>query len=141
MDKKKIQGLIDIAKENQINSLSYEKDGEKISVTINAAVTSSIATAIPVHQNENVDNQISSNEADYIKAPFVGTFYNAPSPGAKAYVQVGDKVSKGDTLCILEAMKIMNEIEAEKSGIIEKILVDNESFVEFGQNLFQITSA
>ncbi len=138
MDKKKIQGLIDIAKENEINSLSYEKDGEKISVTINATVATSSAVPLAAQKVESQE-AMNLNEGDFIKAPFVGTFYNAPSPGATSYVKVGDSVSKGDTLCILEAMKIMNEIEAEASGVIKKILVENESFVEFGQNLFEIT--
>jgi len=138
MNKKKIQELIDIAKENNINSLSYELDGEKISVTVSSAQAQTVNQTVPVQSAEG-SNPVTKDLGEYIKAPFVGTFYNAPSPGAKSYVKVGDKVSKGDTLCILEAMKIMNEIEAESSGVIKKILVDNESFVEFGQNLFEIT--
>lgn len=73
-----------------------------------------------------------------IKSPFVGTFYISPSPGKPAYVKVGDKVKAGQPLCVLEAMKIMNEIDADKAGEIVEICVDTESLVEFGQPLFKI---
>lgn len=73
-----------------------------------------------------------------IKSPFVGTFYAAPSPGKPAYSKVGDKVKVGQALCVLEAMKIMNEIDADVAGEIVEICVDNESLVEFGQPLFKI---
>ena len=73
-----------------------------------------------------------------IKAPMVGTYYSASSPGAAAYVQVGDRVSEGDTLCIIEAMKMMNQIEADVSGVIKSIRVQNGEPVEYGQTLFVI---
>lgn len=73
-----------------------------------------------------------------VKCPFVGTFYIAPSPGAEPFVSVGQRINKGDTLCIVEAMKLMNEIEAEFSGTITEILVENETPVEFDQPLFVI---
>lgn len=73
-----------------------------------------------------------------IKSPMVGTFYRSPSPETDSFVKVGDHVSKGDTLCIIEAMKIMNEVEAEISGVILDIQVDNAQPVEYGQTLFMI---
>ena len=73
-----------------------------------------------------------------IKSPFVGTFYGSPSPGKPVYVKVGDKVRAGQPLCVLEAMKIMNEIDADMAGEIVEICVENESLVEFGQPLFKI---
>lgn len=73
-----------------------------------------------------------------IRSPFVGTFYRAPSPGADHFVDIGKRVRKGDTLCIIEAMKLMNEIEAEFDGVIKEILVDNEQPVEFDQPLFVV---
>ncbi len=73
-----------------------------------------------------------------IKSPFVGTFYSSPSPGKPVYVRVGDKVKKGQPLCVLEAMKIMNEIDSDINGEIVEICVDNESLVEYGQPLFKI---
>ncbi|MCX6105951.1 MAG: acetyl-CoA carboxylase biotin carboxyl carrier protein [Proteobacteria bacterium] len=71
-----------------------------------------------------------------LKSPFVGTFYRSPSPGSDSFVEIGKRVKKGDTLCIIEAMKLMNEIEAEFDGVIKEILVDNEQPVEFDQPLF-----
>lgn len=73
-----------------------------------------------------------------IKSPMVGTFYRSPSPGAKAFVEVGQHVAKGDTVCIIEAMKLMNEIEADEEGTIKEVLVENGSPVEFGQPLFSL---
>ncbi len=71
-----------------------------------------------------------------VKSPMVGTFYRSASPGAKAFVEVGDSVKEGDTLCIIEAMKLMNEIEADASGVVKAILAENGQPVEFGQPLF-----
>jgi acetyl-CoA carboxylase biotin carboxyl carrier protein len=75
-------------------------------------------------------------EGHVVKSPMVGTFYRAASPGAAAFVDVGDSVKEGDTLCIVEAMKLMNEIEADASGVVKAILVENGQPVEFGQPLF-----
>jgi len=77
-------------------------------------------------------------EGHVVKSPMVGSFYRAPSPGAKAFVDVGQSVNAGDTLCIIEAMKLLNEIEADKAGVIKAILVENGQAVEFGQPLFII---
>ncbi len=81
---------------------------------------------------------VESNDHEKILSPMPGTYYTASSPDTPSYVKIGDKVSKGDTLCIIEAMKIMNEIEAEKEGIIKSILVDNGQPVEYNQPLFEI---
>ncbi len=77
-------------------------------------------------------------EGHLVKSPMVGTFYRAASPGAKSFVEVGDAVQAGDTLCIIEAMKLMNEIESDKSGVVKQILVENGQPVEFGQPLVVI---
>ena len=81
---------------------------------------------------------VESNNHERILSPMPGTYYTASSPDTPSYVKIGDKVSKGDTLCIIEAMKIMNEIEAEKEGVIKSILVDNGQPVEYNQPLFEI---
>ncbi|NHZ84970.1 MAG: acetyl-CoA carboxylase biotin carboxyl carrier protein [Planctomycetia bacterium] len=81
---------------------------------------------------------VESNNHEKILSPMPGTYYTASSPDTPSYVKIGDKVSKGDTLCIIEAMKIMNEIEAEKEGVIKTILVDNGQPVEYNQPLFEI---
>jgi len=82
-----------------------------------------------------------SNDEHVVKSPMVGTFYRSPSPDADVFINEGDKVKKGDTLCIIEAMKLMNEIEAEYDGTVEKILVNNAAPLEFGQSIFIITPA
>ena len=93
-----------------------------------AAPTSAPAAAAPVLEDENI-----------VASPMVGTFYRSPSPDSDSFVSEGSKVKKGDTICIIEAMKLMNEIEAEYDGVVEKIFLENASPVEYGQSLFVIT--
>ena len=88
-----------------------------------------------LHLNRKVDKNISGHE---IKSPMVGTFYEAPSPGSKPFVSIGDNIKAGDTLCIIEAMKMLNQIESDKSGKIKAILTENAQPVEFNQVLFVI---
>jgi acetyl-CoA carboxylase biotin carboxyl carrier protein len=98
-------------------------------VAIPAAAPASAVSAKPVAQDVGLH---------VIKSPFVGTFYSSPSPGKPVYCKVGDKVKVGQPLCVLEAMKIMNEIDSDINGEVVEICVDNESLVEFGQPLFKI---
>ena len=93
-----------------------------------------VQQAVHVESVNAVNDEVQTGSV--VKSPLVGTFYNAPSPGAKVFVQEGDTVKKGQVLGIIEAMKLMNEIEAEEDGVIEKILVSNETMVEYGQPLF-----
>lgn len=87
---------------------------------------------------DNIKSNILKNNETEIKAPLIGTYYSSPSPDEPCFVKVGDYVEKGDTLCIIEAMKLMNEIKSDKSGKIVDIKVDNETIVEYGQTLFVI---
>ena len=80
-------------------------------------------------------------EAGIVKAPLVGTFYRSPGPDAKSYVEIGDEVEKGQVLCIIEAMKLMNEIEAEYPGVVREVLAENGQPVEYGQSLFRVEPA
>ncbi|MBQ8828523.1 MAG: acetyl-CoA carboxylase biotin carboxyl carrier protein [Burkholderiaceae bacterium] len=96
-----------------------------------AVAPTPVAPATPVSETK----QVSGHQ---VTSPMVGTFYRAPSPGADPFVAVGSQVKKGDTLCIIEAMKLLNEIEAEVSGVVKEILVENGQPVEFGQTLFVI---
>jgi acetyl-CoA carboxylase biotin carboxyl carrier protein len=82
--------------------------------------------------------QAQLDEQNTVKSPMVGTFYRSPSPGAKKYVEIGSQISVGDTLCIIEAMKLMNEIEADRSGVVKAILVEEGQPVEYGEPLFVI---
>ncbi len=140
MDLEKIQQFIRLAKDEGVSSLKYESKAESLSVSFQQHSSSQPVLTHP--QPAVVQTTASQNEATenfhVIKAPFVGTYYAAPSPGEDHFVKVGDKVSQGSVLCILEAMKIMNEIESDASGEIVEICVENESFVEYGQALFKI---
>jgi len=136
-----VEKLIELLKKHELHQIAIEDGGTKISVTAKGAqvaearvakVTDVVASATPVSAaTKPVRGKV-------VKSPFVGTFYSAPSPGADVFVELGKRVKKGDTLCIIEAMKLMNEIEAERDGTITEILVDNEQLVEFDQPLFVI---
>lgn len=155
MDVKSLREIVKIARDHGVAELKvHAKDFKvKVSFVSEVATPASVAAPVaptivqpisaPIHSapasTQAPAKAVASDEGLHIiKSPFVGTFYNAPSPGKPAYVKVGDKVSTGQTLCILEAMKIMNEIDADKGGEIVEICCENESLVEFGQPLFKI---
>ncbi|MBD64071.1 MAG: acetyl-CoA carboxylase, biotin carboxyl carrier protein [Halobacteriovoraceae bacterium] len=146
MDLEKVKEFITLAKDEGVAELKYEEKDLKISVNFNASthVVSAPAMAAPMANTAaatapaSAGNQSSDHNYHVIKSPFVGTFYSSPAPDKPSFVNVGDKVSKGQTLCILEAMKIMNEIESDITGEIVEVCVENESLVEFGQELYKI---
>lgn len=149
MDLRKLKKLIDLVEESGISELELTEDGEKVRISRNF-------TSAPVQQYAPVQYSTpqfaapaaaaapaiseapAAEEGHAVKSPMVGTFYRSPSPDAKAFVEVGDTVAVGDTLCIIEAMKLLNEIEADKAGVIKKILVDNGQAIEYGEPLFII---
>jgi len=144
----KIESLMKLMKEYGVTELSLETgEGASIDLGMGARVAAPVA-AVPIAQAaappaaapaapaEGGDSA-SSNFSE-VKSPMVGTFYSAPKPGTPNFVKVGDKVAVGDTLCIVEAMKLMNEIESEVAGTIREILVENAGPVQFGQVLFRI---
>lgn len=98
-------------------------------------VTAPVSTPVSV---ETSPEPIATTLVHNVKSPMVGTFYRTPAPGARSFVEIGDKIEVGETICIIEAMKILNEIESDKSGIVKKILCDNGQAVEYGQPLFVI---
>jgi len=120
------EGKVRIVKFSQtVQPVAYQPQ-EMVPATQAAAVVTPAAPAAPVIQGH------------VVKAPMVGTFYRSPNPGAAPFVDVGQTVKEGDALCIIEAMKLLNEIEADKSGVIKEILVENGEPVEYGQPLFVI---
>ncbi|HGO8781260.1 TPA: acetyl-CoA carboxylase biotin carboxyl carrier protein [Neisseria meningitidis] len=123
MDLRKLKKLIDLVEESGIAEIEVTEGEEKVRITRTIA-------AAPVPAARDL--------SDAQKSPMVGTFYRAPGPNAAPFVEVGQQVKAGDTLCIIEAMKLMNEIEAEKSGTVKEILVENGTPVEFGEPLFII---
>jgi acetyl-CoA carboxylase biotin carboxyl carrier protein len=155
MDLKKIKEIVELVKSEGLSEFSYEDKNEKIKLAFNdkqvlvqgvvdqTQANPNVAiglspSAPPISANPVQNKTASDPNIKEITAPFVGTFYSSPAPGEPTFVKVGDRVSKGKTLCILEAMKIMNEIDSDFEGEIVEIVVENESFVEFGQTLFRI---
>lgn len=140
MDMSLVKEFIKLAKDEGVSELKVEDKNLKISVSFNAGTTQPVFQAPISIAETSVTKEVAKPSSNYheLKSPFVGTFYASSSPDKAPYVKVGDRVTKGQTLCILEAMKIMNEIEADESGEIVEICVDNESLVEFGQVLFRI---
>ena len=146
MEVEKIRSLVSMMGEYNLSEIKIEMEGCNISLRRNCAPE---VAAVPVIQAAPVAVQAPAPAApaaapveeahkDTIDSPLVGTLYRAPGPDAKPFVQVGDRVSADTTVCIIEAMKVMNEIKAEKSGVIKEILVENGQPVEYGQPIFVI---
>ena len=150
MDIRKIQKIIELIQNSDLAEIEI-KEGEE-SIRINR-YSSNVQAAAPIqyapaHVAAAPATVINLGEVTpaakpeikghIVKSPMVGTFYRSASPGSKAFVEIGASVSAGQTLCIIEAMKILNQIEADKSGVVTQILVDNGEPVEYGQSLFVI---
>jgi acetyl-CoA carboxylase biotin carboxyl carrier protein len=158
MDLRKLKTLIDLVSESQVQELEITEAEGKVRIV--KGPSGMVYSAAPAMMQQPMMQQaappmmaaapaaapaLSEAAADVValaghtvKSPMVGSFYRTSSPGAKAFVEIGDTVAVGDTICIIEAMKIMNEIEADKAGVIKKIMVDNGAAVEYGQPLFVI---
>lgn len=135
MDLLKIEQLVKIVENSSLLDFTI-KEGD-LKITMSRRGTQGAPEEMSVRMTpEAVPDD--NDEESYITSPIVGTFYSAPSPTEKAYVRAGDKVKAGDTVCILEAMKLMNEIECEFDCEIEAVLVSNEQKVEYGQPLFRV---
>lgn len=154
MELEKIIELIHTVSESNLTQFTMEEGNLKISMKTDkqtkviaapqaaaavpaAMVTETVQAAVPAQENAQ-QTQEEILDGNVVKSPLVGTFYNAPSPDAEPYVKEGDTVKKGQVLAIVEAMKLMNEIESEFDGTVEKVLVSNEEVVEYGQPLFVI---
>jgi acetyl-CoA carboxylase biotin carboxyl carrier protein len=143
MDLRKLKKLIDLVQESGISELEVTEGEEKVKIVKSggAAITYSAPAPAPVPipaLAPPVAVAPSKIEGHVVKSPMVGTFYRSPSPGAKQFVEVGDTVKSGDTICIIEAMKLLNEIECDKDGVIKAILVENGQPVEYGEPLVVI---
>jgi len=141
MELEDLKDLIELLKETDITELQIEKDGTKVKIK-REKLFSSIET--PVHKSAVFKEKIvaeTENAAQRlvtVTSPIVGTFYRSPSPDAPPFTEMGMKVNKGQVLCIVEAMKLMNEIESDADGIVVKVLVENGQPVEYGEPLFLI---
>ena len=148
MDLRKGKKLIELLEESGLSEIEITEGEDKVRITkggkrspqVKAIETTQEAEALPVTESADVTTQPKNNNSFHeIKAPMIGTFYQSPDPESEAFVKVGDPVNEGDTLCIIEAMKMMNKIESDISGTIERILVQNGDPVEFDQVLFLVS--
>lgn len=151
MDVRKIKKLIDLLQESDVSEIEIKEgeDSVRISRTSSSTVVQTVAApqqvqtfeAAPVAPNAPAapaPQEDTVPSGHIIESPMVGTFYRASAPGAKSFVEVGQSVKSGDTICIIEAMKMLNQIAADKDGVVKAILVENEQPVEFGQPLIVI---
>lgn len=154
MDVSELKELIKIFENSELTELELEEDGRRIllhkNVSVSGASTpismvvpseghaSQAVAANPVPKTDPASEEEEETYAEVITSPMVGTFYAAPAPGEDSFVQEGDQVEDGQTVCIVEAMKLMNEVGAKSNCLIEKVLVENGQPVEFGQPLFAI---
>ncbi|MDI1309009.1 MAG: acetyl-CoA carboxylase biotin carboxyl carrier protein [Methylotenera sp.] len=151
MDLRKLKKLIDLVEESGIAELELTEEGETVRISRNFTSSTPVqqhyANFAPAQYGVAPQAQAPQTavaevpvveEGHAVKSPMVGSFYRSSSPDAKPFVEVGDTVSVGDTLCIIEAMKLLNEIESDKAGVVKKILVENGLAVEYGEPLFII---
>ena len=148
MDLRKLKKLIDLVQESGIAELEITEGEEKVKIVKGGVVSISAPPVVampaaapasapaPAAAAPGGETREPGQEGHVVKAPMVGTFYRSPSPDAKVFVEVGQAVKEGDTICIIEAMKLMNEIEADASGVVKAILIENGQPVEYGQPLF-----
>ena len=150
MDIRKVKKLIEMLEESNLNEIEIKEGEESVKLvkaqvsSIKEQIVSSVNEAPKISSTENQDQKNSEMEKEEqilgktVDSPMVGTFYGAPNPGADDFVSVGDKISEGDVLCIIEAMKMMNEVKSDFSGTVKRVLVENAEPVEFGQALFVV---
>jgi acetyl-CoA carboxylase biotin carboxyl carrier protein len=138
----KLKDLIKLVEESKITELEVSRFGTRVRISkklVSSSDTDSTKPGIRVEIPEkSEETQVHEREFRAMKAPMVGTFYRAPSPDASPYVEIGDFVKQGQVVCIIEAMKVMNEVQSDVAGRVVRILPDNESPVEYGQDLFHL---
>ncbi|KAA1005086.1 acetyl-CoA carboxylase biotin carboxyl carrier protein [Paraburkholderia sediminicola] len=154
MDLRKLKTLIDLVSESGISELEVTEGEGKVRIVKNAPPVyvqpsasyapqyaqpaPAMGAEAPAVAAAPAAPAVAAPQGHVVTSPMVGTFYRAPSPGADPFVQVGDTVKEGQTICIIEAMKLLNEIESDKSGVVKEILVENGQAVEYGQPLFVV---
>jgi acetyl-CoA carboxylase biotin carboxyl carrier protein len=150
MDLRKLKTLIDLVAESGVSELEVTEGEDKVRIVKNPApiaaplqqvyaAAPAAAPAAPAAAAAPAAEAAPAEPTGHaVKSPMVGTFYRSPTPGADSFVKIGDTVKEGQTLCIIEAMKLLNEIESDKSGVVKEILCENGQGIEFGQALFII---
>ena len=135
IDKKLIKELVENLKEFQLTELEYQEGQTKIKVSKASKTVDQAKTSAVVSPNKSVLKSSDESDGIRIKSPIIGTAYLAPEPGAKKFIEVGDKIKKGQTVMIVEAMKTMNHVPSTSDGEVKKILIEDGQPVEFGQTL------
>jgi len=141
MELEDLKNLIELLKETDITELQLEKDGTKVKIKrekLLSSIEMSALKSTSLHEKLVAETEEETQRLVTITSPIVGTFYRSISPEAAPFVEVGLKVNKGQVLCIVEAMKLMNEIESDVDGVVVKVLVENGQPVEYGEPLFLI---
>ena len=153
MDIRKVKKLIEMLEESGIDEIEIHEDKDSVRVSRNRFVPAQVAATVPARdiqdagqRNPAVTESASGSESteddepedNLVRSPMVGIFYEAQAPGKPSFVELGQTVKKGDVLCIIEAMKIMNQVESEKAGVVSRIMAANGEPVEYGQTLFII---
>ncbi len=153
MDIRKVKKLIEMLEESAIDEIEIHEDTDSVRVSRNRQAPAQLPVAMPVSEVQTATpvaddapepepaRQEEEPEENMVRSPMVGIFYESQTPGKPAFVELGQTVAKGDVLCIIEAMKIMNQIEAEKAGVVSRIMATNGEPVEYGQPLFIIRDA
>lgn len=150
MDIRKVKKLIELLEQSDVAEIEIHEGEESVRISrygnnvapmmapaVAMAAPAAVAPEAAVAESAGGEDDL-GDEGDIVRSPMVGTFYRAPSPGAKPFVEEGEGVKSGDTLCIIEAMKILNQIECERAGTVKRILVENGQPVEYNQPLFVI---
>ena len=152
MDIRKVKKLIELLDQSDVAEIEIHEGEESVRISRQSSHAAPVATlpahmfapapaaqlGVPPAATETTPTQEVEPSGHLLRSPMVGTFYRAPSPGAKSFVEEGQKIKAGDTLCIIEAMKILNQIESDKTGVVKRILVENGQPVEYNQPLFVI---
>ena len=143
MDLERIEALLKLMREYKVGEIAYEDEGLSVTVTMGgsgapAVAMAPVAAAPIAHAAPEAASAPAAQKGHVVKSPMVGTFYRSAKPGTPAFVEVGAKVKVGQVLCILEAMKLMNELESDVAGTVAEIYLGNASPVQFGQDLFRI---
>lgn len=145
MDLQELKKLIAVFEKSGVHELEIEEDGHRVLLkkeSTQVVYTHAAQTSAPASIATVTETAVKVDDTSaYVTSPLVGTFYTAANPQAKAYVEVGQTVNKGDIVCLVEAMKVMNEIKAPTSGVVKAILVDNGAMVEFNQRLIELGDA
>ena len=149
MDLRKVKSLIDLVSESDISELEISEGPDKVKIVKSSKAIKETHTGrsedhyvmgrqAGADKKDERENEQANDGSSTILSPMVGTFYRAPSPNSKPFVSVGEEIKEGQTLCVVEAMKLMNEIPSDKAGVIREVLVENGQPVEYGQILFRI---